>query len=387
MRLLSATSPFPLIRDLHRGDESSTFVRLGKSRHVADLRLIFWVTVILMITASVLALAFDFEREVMANWPKITAPHGVWLWLRIAFDAVGDSGVFIGAVVSLGCGVLAWTYQTGSARLGVVDLFACEIATLCRVGTVVDMVKHFADMFPAAAGAPASAGRAPAPAIDHFSSQEGYFPVFDATIKDLQSLEAGVVKNVTAFYTYMKAMRDYLRKLDNLPPAPDAAWRRTLCNVIYMQFLGFESARLAILDLVEFEPRQAEDLINILLSELPAYRFLLDHFDDDFRRRRLVLRESDYRQDVPCLYRTVMARTGKIWVKAQDMAEELAERYQAVFGLPISSQARAVRSGMRSSRRSCPSAATTIPETTGAAASASSAIALLPLASSISPNA
>jgi hypothetical protein len=185
----------------------------------------------------------------------------------------------------------------------------------------------------------------------------------------------------------MKAMRDYLRKLDNLSPAPDAAWHHTLCNVIYMQFLGFESARLAILDLVEFEPRQAEDLISILLSELPAYRVLLDHFDDDFRRRRLVLREPDYQRDVPSLYRTVMAGTGKIWEKAQDTAGELAERYQAVFGLPISSQACAARSGMRSRRRSCPSAATTIPETTGAAASASSAIALLPLASRISPNA
>jgi len=338
MRLLSAASPFPVIRELHRGDESSTFVRLGKSRHVADLRLIFWVTVILMITASVMALAFDFEREVITNWPKITEPHGIWLWVRIAFDAVGDSGVFIGAVVSLGCGVLAWTYQTGSARLGVVDLFACEIATLCCVGTIVDMVKRFTDIFVNEAVASASAGSAPAPTTSHFASQESYFPVFDATVKDLQSLEAGVVKNVTAFYTYMKVMRDYMRKLDDLSPTADA-WRHTLCNVIYMQFLAFKNARLAILDLVEFEPRQAENLISILLSELPAYRFLLDHFDDDFHHRRLMLREPDYRRDVPDLYRIVMAGTGKIWEKAQDTVEELAERYHAVFGLPITAAA------------------------------------------------
>lgn len=338
MRLLSAASPFPVIRDLHRGDESSTFVRLGKSRHVADLRLIFWVTVILMITASVLALAFEFEHEVLTNWSKAQAPRGFWFWARRAFDAVGDSGLFIGAVGSLGCGVLAWTYQTGSARLGVVDLFACEIATVCRVGTIVDLVKHFAEMFATDATVPASAGGAPVPPLGHFASQESYFSVFDATIKDLQSLEAGVVKNVTAFYTYMKVMRDYLRKLGDLSPVADTVWHRTLCNVIYMQFLAFESARLAILDLVEFEPRQAEDLISILLSELPAYRFLLDHFDDDFRRRRLVLREPDYKRDVPCLYRTVMAGTGKKWEKAQDTAGELAERYQAVFGSVISNQ-------------------------------------------------
>jgi hypothetical protein len=45
------------------------------------------------------------------------------------FTAAGAS---VGAIVSVGGGVLAWTYQTGSARLGVVDLFACEIATLLQ---------------------------------------------------------------------------------------------------------------------------------------------------------------------------------------------------------------------------------------------------------------
>jgi hypothetical protein len=336
MRLLPGVDlPSRIIRDLRRGDESSTFVRLGKSQHVADLRLIFWVTIALMVGASALALAFEFERDVITNWPKDPALRNGWFWARMALSAVGNSGVFIGAVGSLGCGVLTWTYQTGSARLGVVDLFACEIATLCRVSTIVDMVKHFTDAFSTEAGAQASADGDHASGTGRFTSQESYFSVFDATIRDLQSLEAGVVKNVTAFYTYMKVMRDYLRKFGDLPQTHDAVWRQALCNVIYMQFLGFESARLAILDLVEFEPRQAEDLISILLSELPAYRFLLDHFGEDFRRRRLVLREPDYKRDVPCLYRTVMSATDKRWQKARDTAAELAERYQAVFGLPI----------------------------------------------------
>ena len=43
--------------------------------------------------------------------------------------------------------MLAWTYQAGSARLGVVDLFACEIATLCRVSAVVEMVQRYVDLF------------------------------------------------------------------------------------------------------------------------------------------------------------------------------------------------------------------------------------------------
>ena len=52
-----------------------------------------------------------------------------------------------------------------------------------------------------------------------FTSQESYFPVFDSSVKDLQALEADVVDNVTAFYTYMKVMRDSLRKLAEIHPS------------------------------------------------------------------------------------------------------------------------------------------------------------------------
>ena len=59
-----------------------------------------------------------------------------------------------------------------------------------------------------------------------------------------------------------------------------------------MQFLGFESARKAIKDLVEFEPTQAEDMITVLLSELPAYGFLREQFQGDLRQRRLQARDQ-----------------------------------------------------------------------------------------------
>ena len=45
---------------------------------------------------------------------------------------------FFVPVVGVVGAVIAWAYQSGSARLGVIDLFACEISTLCRVATVVD---------------------------------------------------------------------------------------------------------------------------------------------------------------------------------------------------------------------------------------------------------
>ena len=61
MGIVSMLSPFAIVRQLRTNKESSTFERLGRSRHVADLRLIFSVTVILMIIGALAALAFSSE--------------------------------------------------------------------------------------------------------------------------------------------------------------------------------------------------------------------------------------------------------------------------------------------------------------------------------------
>jgi hypothetical protein len=291
-----------------------------------------------MIVASILALMFCFELRVMSTWKEIQSSHSGWIWARLAFSSIADAGVFIGAIGAMGCAVLAWTYQTGSARLGVVDLFACEIATLCRVAAVIDMVPRYIDLFhtgpkmvlPHAIDGdmPTNGGR--------FTSQESYFPVFDSSVKDLQQLEADVVDNVTAFYTYMKVMRDSLRKLAEIHAPTDESiggddWHRGICNVIYMQFLGLESARKAIKDLVEFEPTQAEDIFTILLSELVAYGFLREQFKGDLRQRRLEARDEAYRREIPDLYLTVKDRTGPKWEKAKDVAAEVMKRHAEIF--------------------------------------------------------
>ena len=339
MGVMSVLSPIAILRQLRSGKESSTFERLGRSRHVADLRLIFSVTVILMIVGVIAALAFCFEYQVVSNWKELHGSTSDWPWVRQAFAAIVASGPFVGAIFILGGGVLAWTYQAGSARLGVVDLFACEIATLCRVGAVVDMVQRYVDLFETGPRAVPHAidGDAPTDA-SRFNSQESYFPVFDTSVKDLQALEADVVKHVTAFYTYMKVMRDTLRKLADIRPAADGGrcddWHRAICSVVYMQFLALESARLAIRDLVEFEPTQAEDMITILLSELPAYGFLREQFQGDLRQRRLQARDQVYRRKVPALHRLVMAATGPQWDAAKDLAEEMMKRFDRVLDAP-----------------------------------------------------
>ena len=333
---MSVLSPVAILRQLRSGKESSTFERLGRSRHVADLRLIFSVTVILMIVGVIAALAFCFEYQVVSNWKELHGSTSDWPWVRQAFAAIVASGPFVGAIFILGGGVLAWTYQAGSARLGVVDLFACEIATLCRVGAVVDMVQRYVDLFETGPRAVPHAidGDAPTDA-SRFNSQESYFPVFDTSVKDLQALEADVVKHVTAFYTYMKVMRDTLRKLADIRPAADGGryddWHRAICSVVYMQFLALESARLAIRDLVEFEPTQAEDMITILLSELLAYGFLREQFHGDIRQRRLEARDESYRRDIPALHRRVLAGDGPQWDAAKDLSVEMMKRFDRVL--------------------------------------------------------
>ncbi|HEY7580129.1 MAG TPA: hypothetical protein VH855_21275 [Acetobacteraceae bacterium] len=338
MAVMSVLSPFAIVRQLRIGKESSTFERLGRSRHVADLRLIFSVTLIIMIVSIILALIFCFEHQVVTNWREVNGRENGWTWLRLAMAAVADSGAFVGAVGAVGCGVLAWTYQSGSARLGVVDLFACEIATLCRVFAVADVVQRYVGLFengPDTGRPHPIDGELPAD-TSRFTSQESYFPVFDASVNALQALEADVVKHVTAFYTYMKVMRDALRRLAEIkPPASNGPrnddWHRAICNVVYMQFLGLESARRAISDLVEFEPTQAEDMITILLSELVAYGFLRQQFRGDLRQRRLEARDEAYRREIPALYRLVMAGTGLEWDTAKDLATEMMKRFDLVL--------------------------------------------------------
>jgi hypothetical protein len=338
MRALASLSPPKIVRQLRQGKESSTFERLGRSRHVADLRLIFAVTLIIMIAASLVALLFCFEHEVMNNWARIRSAHSGWIWPQLVFSAVGDSGAFIGAVGAVGCGVLAWTYQTGSARLGVVDLFACEIATLCRVAAVVDLVPRYVALFrtgPQLGSRHEIDGDMPTDS-SRFNSEESYFPVFESSVKDLQQLEADIVDHVTAFYTYMKVLRDSLRKLATIRLSPTAStsgdsWHRAVCNVVYMQFLGLESARNAIEGLVEYEPTKAEDVFTILLSELQAYAFLRDQFTGELKRRLLEAREEGYRRDIGERYNTVSAGAGPRWERAKHIAAEVMVLYGEMF--------------------------------------------------------
>jgi hypothetical protein len=109
-----------------------------------------------------------------------------------------------------------------------------------------------------------------------------------------------------------------------------------MSSVIYMLFLGYESGRKAVKDLVEFEPAAAGRTITILLTELTCYSFLLKHFEhDDLRYRRLKLREEDDRKEVPMLYDRVRSSHGANehdWLKGKELLPELKTRYEDAVG-------------------------------------------------------
>jgi hypothetical protein len=302
--------------------QSSTFRRLIFSRHVLDLQVIFVGT--LLATALMLWWGWHIRSIVPASLPGTgTTP-------------VEIDKQFVGAVLLI-CGtILAWVYQTGSKRLGVVDLFACEIVTLCRVGTIMDVVPQLKRAYEGLRGPSTSGTQLDAShqnfAFGRFTSEEDYFPVFEQNNRDLQILEADVVINVTAFYTYMKAFRDQLRSLGELGSEASSNGRKcvVLVNAIYMLFLGYESARKSIQELMEYEPAQAEATVTCLVTEVAAYRFLTKCFDpDDIRGRRLSLREKEYSELVPQLYDTVMKMTGPEWGNAQTTAVDLERLYNS----------------------------------------------------------
>jgi hypothetical protein len=370
----------PLAWLLKTGNPAATVDRLFESRHVRDLQLIIGMAVIIVEFSAVVGIVFAIYVEVpksaldfagvriqplnpkadlylvgnvlqsFLNLLLFSLDHGLSIW--------GNFLKYFAPIFAGACIVIGWAYQVGSARLGVVDLFACEISTLCRVATVLDSVRRYVERYnlgPPHRPAPGGRDRPPA---RPFSSQENYFPVFEGGAKDLQTLEARVVVNITAFYTYMKAVRDTLRSLADLEArmtgagsgsretASSEAWRESLCNVVYMLFLALESGRHAIEDLVEFYPERAERTIVILISELEAYGFLLKRYPekDDTRHLRLMMRGREYdevvgklMQDVrqgleeehePQVERRALSRVGR-WEPASLMLKRLQARYDA----------------------------------------------------------
>jgi hypothetical protein len=316
LRIVVAASTFPGNRgtapnpsglgDLTREGGASTFIRLFKSRHVADLRLLFWIVLLLLLAAvpTIILLHTENEKSLIGS-PTLAA-----------------------GITAIALGALAHIYQAGSIRLGIVDLFSCEIITICRVVCVVDSAHVLLSLYDA-----------PPLTARKFTSQENYSPIFNSNARDLENLEARVVERVTEFYTYLKTMRDYLRNLADIEQPRNSidAWQISVRNTIYMLFLMLESARKAIDQMVEYHPERALYNAEILLSEIVVYKFLWDKFSKealknpeyDARFRRLDLRKNDYRPIVEQLKKLAALQIGeadherKAWCKVAAVVDEL----------------------------------------------------------------
>jgi hypothetical protein len=325
------------ICDLRSDGTKSTLNRIFESKHVRDLKLIAGTAAWIIIVGILLLLSYELT----------TVIHE--FSLAKLLEAIGKFGASAGAIVAVGGAVGSWVYRTASTRLGIVDLFASEITTLCRVGTIVDMISHSIGAFQCDRETVDSKSTAPSHTQkereiytpQRFTSSENYFPVFESNSRDLQLLEARIVINVTAFYTYMKVVRDYLRAASEMPPTPcnnkgQTKRQQTWRNMIYMLFLAYEAARHSVDDLIEYEPTHAENIVTILLTEVPAYRFLLDSFRDDFRHGRLMLRYPDYERVANELRGKIINRGDEQeWDKAIELWPELRKRYQRFLDIDI----------------------------------------------------
>lgn len=299
------------------------FARLCTSSHVRDLR---WIAIIVIASWVLGLLCLYYEQQYL---------H--------AGDSMSGFTITLGGLVAGAGAALNWAYQTGSSRLGMVDLFACEINVICRVGLIVDFARHSVEQAKNASADPSgmpSPGSGSPKLSPRFASQEEYTPVYDQNLTELQPLDAQVVTHVTEFYTYRKTMMDMLRRI--AVQADDRVGQeQSTVEMIYMQYLMYESGRLAIEDLIEFEPNRTESVIGILCSELVVYKFLVDEFGqdkyrirgdlEDFRLQRLNLRRSAYLNKV----REILAKTGREhsakWQKAKATMAELEERFSQVF--------------------------------------------------------
>lgn len=297
----------------------STLWRLLRSRHLRDIQVILVMAVAVLVIAACVFLGI----RLVADWPFL------------AIDSSDNKPLeaVAGAASAAAVATINWAYQTGSRRLGAVDLFGCEISAICRVSLVVDFarssIEHHTALGARSAQEELFASGTGSDWTDRFTSAEQYTPVYDKNLSDLQPLDVNAVSCVTQFYTYRKSVMDFMRQL---AATPDRTRKQALLGqMIYMQYLMYENARFAVSELVEFHPHRDESLVNVLCSELTLYGFLGEHHRGDFRNQRLELRIDDYARLVPELYaRLQQHRGGRHWSKAWSIAPELFNRYEAL---------------------------------------------------------
>src|SRR5262249_53567714 len=116
------------------------------------------------------------------------------------------------AAIAGALAAIAWAYSAANIRLGVVDLFAAEIFTLCKIAVVGQFVPRLIEW----------KKRGVAPQYPMVAQQD-YMTAFNSNAKDLELLDGDVVKYVTTCYVYFKALRDKVARLYSTSELPNSA--------------------------------------------------------------------------------------------------------------------------------------------------------------------
>lgn len=162
------------------------------------------------------------------------------------------------ALITALLGVISWAYQAANTRFGAADLFAGEIAALCRIALVAEVMSNLAKQYRL---------ELPLPAPAHETSE--YFTAYNSNSKDMEVLDGDVVEAVAQFYANIKVFRDVVRSQSN-----GSDFTPKQLNAIYYGFLAFESARVALAVLIDDRERSREAILVAMLNELPAYILL-----------------------------------------------------------------------------------------------------------------
>jgi hypothetical protein len=282
--------------------------RFCYSRHTRDLLAIALVTLAAAFFAPGVAL------YIVSHWWKASSPAFPGL-LPLILNGVPAETIPVElqvALFTIAAGVIGWAYQSANTRFGVVDIFAAEIATLCRVAVVGDFMPKYVALFEKRRAFPQN----PAP--------RDYIAVFNNNAKDLEVLDGDVARYVTQFYVHMKALMDTLGRGADPRENPQLA-----LNVIYTAFLAFESARQALAVLMDNERERQEYILTALLTEVPAYLLLhaeSDHLDE-VRKRKLLKHRIEER--LP-RYRSLMRQIAHS--KMKEPSPELAAQILRMWG-------------------------------------------------------
>jgi hypothetical protein len=233
-------------------------------------------------------------------------------------------------------GIISWAYQSANIRFGVADVFAAEIATLCRVAAVDDFMAKFVNLFKE---------ERKFPDID---ASRDYLAMYNSNAKDLESLDGDAARYVTQYYVHMKALMDQLQHGADPRENPRAA-----LSVIYAAFLAFESARQALAVLMDNRRERQEYVLTAMLSEIYAYSLLLDKADDlddpdmgKIRKNRIEARLADYESLIAAIKspeleppsREIALQIHQMWDSPDTLGVRNKHRIQVsarTFALPV----------------------------------------------------